>query len=651
MLSRSTRLLFSYLVREIDPNGFVGDYKELRHVGSRSTQDKVRQIVKKNSNALFCGHYHTGKLTLLKAIGEHFEKREKKRVAYVSGDSLRANRLDGYLLPHFIGLRISRDELPSQEQLEGTLERHARLVESTYNGCYPSLCTADVLILDALEKVAPVVLLSMDAVARRQRGVPSKPFGGLRVFAAADFWRLPVHPTSDTGGYAFQLAQWGEWFPVQQVLHHTHGQDPDLSVFTEKALYGTLTLDDMLQLEARSMANKREAQLLSASTTAMSRDRHGEEEEEGEEVEEMEERQAARPDSNSEDEPAGGAPSPLHALRNDNMISNVDSITKFTPRFPKQPTVRVMPTRYRALKQLETGNYLVNLLVQSSMPASFGLVDSLSVVPGNPVHLLLDGQAAFGVAAGAVGEVLNVKEHYLTVHFIEAQRTVDLPRMRVVSYHPDYPEVRYELQQFPVFPRQRLCPLSMVSYGHAYRVNVNGRRMADTNDLGNLLSRMRTFEDFTLRSTSDFAHLDGMVHEPTRIYYHQIEQKPLSDAPEQWCRNCKSFIAKEDFFDHWNACVHAVRWCSECSKTIPLEILDPHMEKHQIVMCMDCGQGVEWRQWEAHRLSCGPMMREVSADNEFLPLRTRQLALELGLDKRDLHTMRSFSRSMLPKSR
>ncbi|CAD2215833.1 hypothetical protein ADEAN_000329100 [Angomonas deanei] len=142
-----------------------------------------------------------------------------------------------------------------------------------------------------------------------------------------------------------------------------------------------------------------------------------------------------------------------------------------------------------------------------------------------------------------------------------------------------------------------------------------------------------------------------MVHEPTRIYYYQIQNLPLSDAPEQWCRNCKSFVPSDTFFQHWSDCVKSVRWCFECSKTIPLDVLEPHKEKHQVVLCMDCGQGVEWRQWEAHRLSCGPMMREVSADNEFLPLRTRQLALELGLDKRDLHTMRKFSKSMLPKSK
>lgn len=84
---------------------------------------------------------------------------------------------------------------------------------------------------------------------------------------------------------------------------------------------------------------------------------------------------------------------------------------------------------------------------------------------------------------------------------------------------------------------------------------------------------------------------------------------------------------------------------------MPLTKLEAHMEKHQIVLCIDCGQAIEWRNWEHHRLTCAPMMRELSADNPFLPEVTRRMAVELGLDKRDLHTVKQLNRSMLPKSK
>ncbi|CAD2215832.1 hypothetical protein AGDE_05818 [Angomonas deanei] len=374
-------------------------------------------------------------------------------------------------------MRITRDELPSRDQLEGTLERHARLVESTYGGMYPSLSTVDVLVLDSIQNIHPTVFLSMESVARRLRGKPNLPFGGLRVYGAADFWRLPVHPTSDTGGYLFQLDQWSEWFPKQQLLRKTFGQEKTLNEMTEKALFGTLTLDDMIEMERRSFEGKPEASLFSYSTSLA--------------------RKTATTNTADTDDVKSWfthgkekrADTPLISLLNDDMVSNVTAISKYTPRFPKQPTVRVMPTRFKALKQVEVGNYLVNVIIQSSLPVSFGLVNSLSVDVGDHVHLILNSdQNAFGIAAGSVGEVMKIEEHFLTVHFIEEQKTVELPRMRVVTYHRKYPEVMYEVQQFPVFPRSDCRPLNIVNYRNCYKVNINCRRVADTNDLGNMLA-------------------------------------------------------------------------------------------------------------------------------------------------------------------
>ncbi|XQJ27801.1 hypothetical protein NXY56_003805 [Leishmania guyanensis] len=685
MFQRSLSRFFAHLVREVDTAGFAGDFRCLRHIGAPSTQAKAREARNAGCNVLFCGHHGTGKLNLLKAIGLQCEKKGQ-RVAFVSADNQRAARLDGFLINFFIGMRVSRDELPSQEQLEGTLERHVRLVESTFASSLPSLCNVDVLILDALERVQPTVLLSMDAVARRLRGQPNAPFGGLRVYAAADFWRLPVHPTSDTGGYLFQLEQWETLFPLQTLLNTSHVQkEKELRRLTELAFYGALTLPHMKELEELSMKEKAESRLFSWSSSTAEAEKgavtSGEGNSEGGEIEEedamsiaqwtryVDEAAPTALDGSGEalkatkdnvvegDDPVAGLASPSSssssssalALLNDDMASNSFVATRMMLRFPRQPAVKEMPPRYRQLKRTEMGNFLVNMLVHSSSAASLGLVDALSVDVGSRVHLLLDGQEHYGVPGGAVGEVMQVRPHFLSIHFPREHRTVDIPRMRVVCYHPFYPEIRYELQQFPVFPRKRVCPMNIIAFPHTFFVNLNGRRMADTNDLGNLLAHQRSFADFTIRSTSDFANLDGMVHEPTRIYYHKISKKPISAAKEQWCRNCKQFVSTSSFFEHWTACVHSVRWCCDCNQTVPLELLGPHREKHQVVLCLDCGRPVEWRHWEAHRLSCGPMMREVSTDNQFIPLRTRQLALEMGLDKRDLHTVTSITKSCLPK--
>ncbi|AAZ12165.1 hypothetical protein, conserved [Trypanosoma brucei brucei TREU927] len=627
---------FGHLVREVDMRGFRGDFGQLRHKNLASTQRYVTDALGAKKNVIFCGAYHTGKLTILKAIGEACEARGKK-VAYVSCNPQRASRFGGFLLYHFVGLRyLFRNEIPSRDQLDGALERHARLCESTYAGCVPSLKSVDVLIFDAVDQLEPTILASMDAVCRRLRGKPNDAFGGLRVFAAADFWRLPVHPSSDTGGYIFQLDNWGELFPKQHLLKKIYGQTKALTTLVNKAYYGQLSAEDIEELEARSSAGRTESGAACGGSKKEASETSG-----SFSVSDDGSRQVE-----VEEEGAGSGLLPPQRL-----ISNAEAIIKFTSRFPKQPSIRVLPPRFRTLKRTEIGNYIVNMMVQSSTLHSFGLVDSLNLDIGASVHLLFDGTADFGVTAGTVGEVLQVKEHALVVHFPSVHRTVDVPRMRISVYHPFYPEVRYEVQQFPLYPRHCISPINMLTYHHAYQVHIDCHQLADTNDLGNILARMRTFDDFTIERVHDFAHLDGMVHEPTRIYYQRIDNQPLSSAAEQWCRNCKSYVSTSDFYTHWDKCVRQVRWCTVCNTRIPLERLGPHQEKHQIVLCLDCGRAVEWRRWEGHRLTCSAMMREVSPENEFLPLRTRQLALEMGLDKRDLHTMKGFNRGMLPKSR
>lgn len=597
IMRRTPRPLFAHLVRKVSPRGFRAEIEVFTPSGDDKTTQLAQQVALSGKNTLLCGSLRTGKLTLLKMVGNSLAKEHKKRVAFVSADPARANRLGGFLINHFVGLRMSRDDLPSQEQLEGTFERHVRLVHSSFGCSVPSLADIDVLILDALERIPPSVLLGMDAVARRVRR-EDKVFGGLHVVASANFWEMTVVPSSDTGGYIFQAEEWKKFFPVQKMLTHVFGQDKRLSELTEKALFGVLTEEEIRLLEKPKGKRKADKEV-----------------------------QPTVP-----------------------MITNLEAITQKAVRFPKQRAIKLFPDKFRQLKQSDVGNFLVNMLIQSTSPASYGLVDGLSLEEGDAVHLLLDGEGV-PVKAGSIGTVVKVTDHYLHVKFTNREKVVPVPRVSVSCFHPYFPEVVYEMRQFPLFPREKLCPLTVRTHPHAYNVEINGLRLTDTNDLGCLLARMRSFSDFTLKNTAAFAYLDNMVHEPTRIYYHQMLQKPISSGEQHWCRNCKSFVPTASFFAHWTSCVKRVRWCSECDKTVPLEQLEAHREKHQLVLCLDCGQTVEWRHWDEHRLSCPLMIREITPLNEFLPLRTRQLALEMGLDKRDLHTMKVITKANLPKSK
>lgn len=617
MLRLNCISFFSSLVRQIDPRGFRANFTRFPEELDEFGKKHLRRVLRlEDKNVLFCGSGNTGKLTLLKSIGEYLEKNRKLKVAYVSADTLRANRFNGLLLHHFLGLRLTTDDLPSQEQLESTFDRHARLIQYSFSNCIPSLADIDVLCLDSLEKIPASVFLAMEKTARRVRGALSKPFGGLRVIAAANWWELSVTPSSDTGGYLFQSSQWEEFFPVQSLLKYTYYQNPKLTDMVEKAQFDLLTDKDIRMIEERSLREKTAPPWrLTSAKNASAEERR---------------KKIMMP-----------------------LISNLEAITRKSVRFPRQRAVKILPDKYKFLKQTDIGSFLINMLIQSSPPLSYGLVDSLSLEEGDLVHLLYDSEdtKSCPVGAGAVGEVVTVQEHFITVHFFESDSRIDIPRMRITCHHPHYPEVVYEMRQFPLFPREKLCPLTVRVHPNAFHLGINGLQLADTNDLGCILSRMRNFGDFILSNTAAFASLDNMVHEPTRIYYHQLLKSPISTAEEHWCRNCKTFIPTKSFYEHWTQCVQSTRWCQECDKSVSLELLEPHKEKHQLVLCLDCGQAIEWRYWDDHRLSCPMMMREITPLNEFLPLRTRQLALELGLDKRDLHTMKGITKSCLPKSK
>jgi hypothetical protein len=488
-----------------------------------------------------------------------------------------------------------------------------------------SIATCDVLVMDALHLAPSVILRSLDAVCRRVRDKPNDPFGGLRVIASADFWSMAVHPGSDTGGYIFQLPQWDTMFHSQVYLETIYGQDKELGKLTDAALMGTLTGDDVHTLQHKC-------------------------------------------------NPGGGE----KKGRDDRvrfmtpMLDTSKGQFDINPRFPKQPFMLRNPPRAVQIKRVEIGNFLVNMLYHSAFAERYGMLGKLKLEVGNKAHLvhpLLKSSPSASrqsnastasslsqvvdVPAGVVGEVVRVHEHRITMLFPSLQRTVDIPRMRISTYHTQYPEVRYDTEQFPLYPRSMVMPRTII---HDQRcrmkgVVVDGRRMADTNDLGNILSKLQHWSDFQAVNLKDFLRLEGIVHEPTRIYYSKIRRLPVSKSTELWCKNCKGHVLSSEFHEHWVNCIASVRWCSECDATVPLPKLEAHMEKHQVVLCIDCGQAIEWKNWEAHRLGCGPMMRELSPDNEFLPDVTRRIAVELGLDKRDLHTVKQFSKSILPKSK
>lgn len=549
-------------------------------------------------NVVVAGCAGTGKRTLVSALKR---KLSHRRVAVTSSRADHAAMLDGLMFVPFLGMR-PHSEVLSVEQAVGSIERHTRLMRDTYGELLPTIETCDVLIIDALENVPPPLLEAMDAVAREVRGVDA-PFGGLQVVATANFYRQHLPPTPSNTGCIFQLRSWNTLFePRDQIhLHHVWSQSADDVLRTQRALHGTLTDADTEYLTGTPNGTQLE----------------------------------------------------------DNWRGRM----QWHSPFPLQPSQIDAPQRLPQIKGLPIGVYLTSTLSSMSSPAAYGLPARLNVSVGDFVTLLLpllDGER-INIPRGEEGVVQEVADHFLTVFFPNVGDTMRLPRVRVEVFHETFPLIKYWAAQFPVAKRSSVFPSLLINeeLPPPRDLFVDGNLLTDPNDLGNIMCLLSTLQG-RFNNLDICQRRDGIIHEPTRIYTQSViaRQNPklaesvgfsFAKSEDRWCKNCKTHVRASEFVEHWDECVQSVQWCADCSVPIPASKWTAHCEKHTIVMCLDCGKSLEWKFWDAHRLTCGAMLRELTVENELLPSVTRDSALYTGHDRTDLHTVKSISRSLLPK--
>jgi hypothetical protein len=572
---------------------------------------KAAEAVSGGSNVVIVGSAGTGKRTFLadiqRCVGD-------KRVAFASTRAQSANELGGTLLASFLGMKPNM-EATSLETAAASMSRHVRAMRSTFADCFPCLTTCDVLVIHGLEHVSPITLGALDVIAREERQEPSLAFGGLQIVAAADFWRKEVSPSSPLVGNLFQMKEWGQLFPTQLPLtrnfNHDLSTDKGASDRALRALFGTLTNDDLRALNALK------------------------------------------------DIPAE------HADYRQ-LVDNRYGRFHWSPKFPQQPAVMGALNKKEAVRSTSFGQYLMTTLIPLSYPDANGLVRRLHFTVGDSVafsHDMMQGDNVT-VAKGSCGSVVGVTEHFITVVLDTRERErINVPRLRVSLYHPLVPSVSLQTTQFPLFQTKGLFPAMLIDCNlpvpRGVKWHVDARLLTNVNDLGNIMALLPTNHG-VFRNIPEYLTREGFIHEPTRVYLEGLllREDPAAAAvagvdklgkAERWCRNCKTHLSGDAFHAHWDTCVEHVRWCTDCSTTVPASKWDAHCEKHTVVMCLDCGQPLEWRYWEQHRRLCGPMLRELSADNENLPATTRVSNLESSIDRMDLHTVKAISRGSLPR--
>lgn len=274
------------------------------------------------------------------------------------------------------------------------------------------------------------------------------------------------------------------------------------------------------------------------------------------------------------------------------------------------------------------------------------------------------------VRKGSLGTIVEVGEFKMKVQLWGGdRRVISVLPMKVSSFHSTYPSCVETVMQFPLLSARKVYPDALVLLNLAPEAIVaDARFFTEVNEFGNFLALLRT-NAVDFKFVREFFERPANVHEATKNYYDSlIEENNTASSSNssssrcfgtmpfrstlsaRLCKNCKSHVKEAEFKQHWLDCVHSFRWCPECSTTVPLEKWEAHNEKHTVVMCLDCGRPLEWRNWALHRNTCGAMIREVSSNNEFLPTVTQQTALQMGIDGRDLHTVKQISKGALPKS-
>jgi hypothetical protein len=633
MFGRTFSRLRPHLPRFINPLGYQGDIHQRYQLTPEKLGAEARyatQAALKGENLLLTGCSGTGKFSLLNYIADILEnpdqaklfldssaaggggkagagskgvvpKPKAKTVARTSLLFRNAFRMEGLLLHSFVGLRHkSGEELPGFDQMVAAFERHVRLMSDAYAGIFPSLATADVLLLDSLQLLSAEFISAIDAVARTVRNRKDVPFGGMQVIASADFWMSPVHPASPNDGYVFQDPRFSqEWFPKSnQVLLKTifrHKGSKRFTELTNSAHMGNLKTADIKELVEMC----RNTNIKGIPPTTLMDNR------------------------------LGG----FHA----------------NPRFARQPSRITPPEHSASLRRLQFGHYMLSTLHSGFYCASYGLQDRLNVDLGTVIEIIIPSKH---LPKGSLGIVVALSgEGRITVEFPELERTETISQFQVIGQHPDYPQIEIKLNGFPFISRSAIYPQLLLSNGDARHYILDARLLTDTNDLGNILASTSGPKSLSIvpKTIEEYLKRDGIVNDPIKIYYEELTGQ-IEKYPERWCRNCKNHFPGKEFMEHWGRCIREVRWCSDCNMAIETSKWEPHCEKHTIVMCIDCGTALEWRDWETHRLTCTPMLRELTSDNVMLPATTRDSAMSSGHDRRDLQTVEKISKSRLPKS-
>jgi ATP-dependent DNA helicase PIF1 len=229
-------------------------------------QKLALEIMLEGHNVLLTGPAGSGKTYIL----NEFIRRSKslgKYVAVTATTGLAATHLGGNTIHAWSGIGISDKLHPDFD--EHLLKGRREIIEKT-----------DILVIDEISMLHDFRLDMVDTIARKVRGVPDVPFGGIQVILCGDFFQLPpitrrdnprnaaagpqagmlfddLPPETPSSGFVVTAKVWEELDPVICYLDEQHRQDDD--AFLE--ILGAMRAGDLRRRHAEMLLARIDASL------------------------------------------------------------------------------------------------------------------------------------------------------------------------------------------------------------------------------------------------------------------------------------------------------------------------------------------------------------------------------------------------------
>lgn len=231
-----------------------------------ASQARALHRVTSGENVFITGSGGSGKSFLIERM--HSELRDRgKTVALTATTGHAALNIGGTTFHVFLGLGLAQEPLSDLIRKASSRRFLRQRMRST-----------QVLIIDEISMMSPVLFETADAIIRVLRGVRHEPFGGMQVILVGDFFQIPpVDRTGSESGlprYVFETSLWRELLPSpDQIVELTEAfrqkDDVDFLRLLRRTREGVLTPEDAATLQSRVGAPLPEAEKVGIAPTVL----------------------------------------------------------------------------------------------------------------------------------------------------------------------------------------------------------------------------------------------------------------------------------------------------------------------------------------------------------------------------------------------